>query len=105
MIQEAVFIIGPLLCAALVALLSAASSLVAAAALVLVGCLWFSASRHSRAWVPAGGAGGGLLGALRSAGLRAVVAASSLVALAFGNIEVALPAFARAGARRPGPAC
>jgi MFS family permease len=95
-IQEAVFIIGPLLCAALVALLSAASSLVAAAALVLVGCLWFSASRHSRAWVPAGGTGGGLLGALRSTGLRAVVAASSLLALAFGNIEVALPAFAQA---------
>jgi len=93
-LQELVFIAGPLLAAAL-ALVAPVLALVAAAGLVLGGSLAFARSPHSRAWRPEG-RGDGLSGALGSPGLRTIVTATVGMSGAFGLIDVAMPAFASA---------
>ena len=95
---EAIFIAGPLLVAALVWLISAATALFVSAFLCVAGAAWFLAELPheiaDRRTAPEHR--GGFAGALRSPGLRTIVIAMLPVGFAFGAIEVTLPAFADA---------
>jgi MFS family permease len=98
---EFVFVFGPLLTAAATVLLSPVAALVLAAALLVGGTVAFASSPPSRAWQPDPSAGGhGWLGALRSPGLRTLVAATVPLGFCFGAMEVTLPAFSEEMASR-----
>jgi MFS family permease len=98
---EFVFVFGPLLTAAATVLLSPVAALVLAAALLVSGTVAFAASEPSRAWRPDPTARGhGWLGALRSPGLRTLVAATLPLGFCFGAMEVTLPAFSEDMASR-----
>jgi MFS family permease len=98
---EFVFVFGPLITAAATALLSPAAALGVACALIVGGTIAFTASPPSRAWRPDPVPGGhGALGALRSPGLRTLVAATLPVGFCFGAMEVTLPAFSEDMATR-----
>lgn len=100
-IIEFVFVLGPLLTAAATALLSPVAAIALAAALVIGGTLAFTASPPSRAWEPdRSGGGHGWLGALRSPGLRTLVAVTLPLGFCFGAMEVTLPAFSEDMASR-----
>jgi MFS family permease len=100
-IIEFVFVLGPLLTAAATALLSPVAAIALAAALVIGGTLAFTASPPSRAWEPdRSGGGHGWLGALRSPGLRTLVAVTLPPGFCFGAMEVTLPAFSEDMASR-----
>lgn len=90
---EAFFILGPLVTAGIVAVASPAASLLTAAGLALIGGLGFARSPVSRAW-RSETRNDTKAGALGSAGMRTLVAAVLPAAIAFGTLEVALPAFA-----------
>lgn len=94
-LTETIFVLGPLVTAALVALVAPAAALVVSAAAVAAGVVAFLAAlpgpaaargRASRA--------GGRLGALRAPGIRTLVLSMLPVGFAFGAMEVALPAYA-----------
>ena len=94
-LTEVIFIGGPLLTAALVWLVSAAAALVASAIAAVLGTTWFLAALPGDAVERSGGdARRNLAGALRSSGMRTLVATMFPVGFAAGAIEVALPAFA-----------
>ncbi len=98
---EMLFVLGPLLTAAATALLSPAIALGLSAALVTVGTIAFVSSPPSRDWRPEEpGAAYGWLGALRSSGLRTIVATAVPLGLCFGMMEVTLPAFSEDMAQR-----
>ena len=98
---EFVFVFGPLLTAAATALLSPVAALALAAALLVAGTVAFASSPPSRAWRPdPHSAGHGWLGALRSPGLRTLVAATLPLGFCFGAMEVTLPAFSEDMASR-----
>jgi MFS family permease len=98
---EFVFVFGPLLAAAATVLLSPVAALALAAALLVAGTVAFASSPPSRAWRPDPSAGGhGWLGALRSPGLRTLVAATVPLGFCFGAMEVTLPAFSEEMASR-----
>jgi hypothetical protein len=100
-IIEFVFVFGPLLTALATALLSPAAAIGLSAVLVIGGTLAFTASPPSRAWRPdRAGGGHGWLGALRSPGLRTLVAATLPLGFCFGAMEVTLPAFSEDMASR-----
>jgi MFS family permease len=103
-VLEGVFILGPLLTAALVAFASPQAALVTATLAAVVGTLAFAASPPSRRWRGAPRTGAGVLGPLRSPGVRTLVAAAMSFGVAFGASEVALPAFGLAeGSASLGP--
>jgi MFS family permease len=94
---ELIFISGPILTAVLVALVAPGAALVLSAACVSIGTAAFVAV------LPAAQAGGeltrapaGLLGALRSPGVRTLAVVMVPVGFAFGTLEVSVPAFATA---------
>jgi MFS family permease len=89
---EAVFSFGPLLTAALVALFSPAAALVAGAAIVLAGTLWFTALPPSRAW-RGEPSEAGWAGPLHAPGMRTLLLVGMGAGGCFGVFEVALPAF------------
>jgi hypothetical protein len=94
-LTEVLFITGPALATATIALASPAAALGVAAALVLGGTLAFATARAARTWhgdsrsPPAGWA-------ISAPGMRTVVGATVCVGAAFGAVEVAIAAFARA---------
>jgi MFS family permease len=91
---ELVFVFGPLLTAAVTVLFSPALAIALAGALVVAGTVAFAASPPSRDWRPEPRDGRhGWLGALRSPGLRTLVAATLPLGFCFGAMEVTLPAF------------
>lgn len=90
---EAFFIMGPLITAAIVALASPAAAVLTAAALMAIGTLGFAISPVSRSWRSAGERTS-RAGGLGSPGMRTLVLACLPAAIAFGTLEVALPAFA-----------
>jgi MFS family permease len=96
---EVLFIAGPALTALLVGLWSAPAALLIAAALSLAGTLAFAATRLARGWrgevVPRTAAG-----ALGAAGMRTLVLAVVPTGVAFGALEIAMPAFAVAHGHR-----
>jgi MFS family permease len=99
---ELVFVTGPLLTAAITALLAPHLSMLLALVFGLVGCLWFVTQPPSREWEPPPhDAEQGLLGALRSRGLRTLIFAVVPFGFCFGAMEVTLPAFAEDHGARP----
>lgn len=108
-VQELLFVTGPLVVGGLAALIAPSAGVVAAAAISLVGVLGFAASspvrgyRHERSEEHAHRH---LLSALSPPLVRRIVAFSAAYGLAFGAVEVAMPAFAEAhGGRALGSIC
>lgn len=93
LIIEGVFIGGPVLALAVVALASPAALLLVTAASTLAGTLLFVAQPPSRAAVGVPH-GEGMRSSLASGGLRTILIASLAVGGCFGALEVAVPAFA-----------
>jgi len=92
---ELVFVTGPLLTAAITALLAPHLAMLLALGFGVTGCLWFVTQPPSRDWQPPPDSGHhGALGALRSHGLRTLIIAVVPFGFCFGVMEVALPAFA-----------
>jgi MFS family permease len=92
-VQEMVFITGPLLVVALIAIASPAAALLGIAAAVLVGTTLFAATPASRSWRPVERERD-WAGALRGQGVRTTIGVIALMAAAFGVVEVAVPAVA-----------
>jgi len=92
-VQEAFFIAGPLLVALLVAIASPQAALVFVAVVTSAGTLAFAATAASRSWEP-GARHDRLFGALASPGVRTLLVVSAAFGLAFGTLEVTMPAFA-----------
>jgi MFS family permease len=91
---ELIFVLGPLLTAALATLLSPQAALVVSAASVIAGTIAFTALPPARELRPAGNRiRPGLLGALGSPGVRTLVLTSLPAGVGIGICEVALPAF------------
>jgi MFS family permease len=92
---EAVFISGPLLAATIATVVSPEAAVLTAAALQTAGALGVAATPASRRWRPAvREPGAGRVGALSSPGLRTLVAALAITAIALGVLEIGIPAFA-----------
>jgi MFS family permease len=90
-VQELIFVAGPPLVALLAAVLSPAAAVLGTGALLVVGVAVFAATPASRAWRPQRRAAD-WAGALRSPGIRAVLATIVLLASAFGMVEVTVVA-------------
>jgi MFS family permease len=90
-VQELIFVVGPPLVALLAAVLSPAAAVLGTGALLLAGVGVFAATPASRAWRPQRRAAD-WAGALRSPGVRAVLATIVLLAAAFGTVEVTVVA-------------
>jgi MFS family permease len=94
--QEVAILTGPLLLAALVATADASVALVAVAAVTCAGTLGFAASLPddtARRRSPPPQRGGAVV---RAPGMRALIAAGSLVGGVIGAVEVGVPTFATA---------
>jgi MFS family permease len=89
---EVFFILGPLIASGAAAAGSPAAALALAAASSLIGVLWLVSSPHARTPVDPQPAGG-IAGALADPGIRTLLVISVISGLAFGALEVALPAF------------
>ncbi len=92
-VNELLFIIGPLVVAASIVVASPVAALVVVAICELSGVLLFAASPLSRSWRSAPRSIG-RLGALASAGMRTLVLANVGYGMVFGVLDVAVPAFA-----------
>jgi MFS family permease len=91
---ELVFVIGPLITALLAALADPAWALVLSPLLLLAGLSLFLLQEPVRTWVISEHAGShGVLGALRSPGIRTLVLCTVPMGFCFGAMEVTLPAF------------
>ena len=99
-VNEIVFIVGPALTTMLVALSSSTAALLTAVVLSLLGTLGFATSRLSREWrgEPGPHTAAGALGA---PGMRTLVLAIVPTGIAFGALEVTMPAYAVAQGQRP----
>ena len=91
---EVAYVLGPLLLVGAIATRSAALALGACVALLAAGTAAFATASPSRRWRPAAGVSRGLAGALASPGLRTLLAATALVGVSFGGVEVSTVAFA-----------
>jgi MFS family permease len=92
---ELIFVTGPLLTGALAAFVDPAAALLLAPVLLLGGMSLFLLQPPVRTWVISEHAGShGLLGALRSPGIRTLVLTTIPMGFCFGAMEVTLPAFA-----------
>src|SRR5262245_3419054 len=94
-VQEGVYLVGPLLIALMVAVADPAAALAVGGALVLAGTLWFAAAPASRTWRPTATPGRHLLGPLHSPAVLLLVCLSLALGTCFGFLDVALPAFTR----------
>ncbi len=91
---ELIFVLGPLLTAAVATLLEPQAALVVSAASVVLGTVAFTALPPSRAMRPdPHRPRAGALGALASPGVRTLVLTSLPAGIGIGICEVALPAF------------
>jgi MFS family permease len=93
-IQEAVFVGGPLIAAVAATLAGPPAALFAAAALTLGGTFAFVSTSLSRSWTPTP-TEGRRRSALRTPAVRTLVLVSLLAATSFAAFEVAATAFAR----------
>jgi MFS family permease len=101
---ELIFVAGPLLTALLAAVADPAWALVLSPVLLLGGLTLFLVQEPVRTWVISEHAGShGMLGALRSPGIRTLVLCTLPMGFCFGAMEVTLPAFSEShGARELG---
>jgi len=97
---ELVFVIGPLIVAASVAIAAPQIALIVALVLIVAGASQVVASPAIRAWEPEARHGRGPFAALSSPGLLTVVLATIPIGLSFGAFEISLPAFAEDHASR-----
>ncbi|MFG1926219.1 MFS transporter [Cryptosporangium sp. NPDC048952] len=97
--QELVFVAGPLL-VLLANTFGPAGGLYAAAAIGLLGALWFAAAPESREWRPVQVGERHWAGALRPARLRRLYLGLLLAGLAIGTFPVAAAAFSEASGDR-----
>src|SRR4051812_27083678 len=107
-LQEVLFVSGPLVVGALTALAGPRAGVVAAATVSLVGVLGFAATPQVRRHRPKAGGHQNrhLLAALSPAVVRGIVVFSACYGLAFGAVEVAMPAFGEEhGGRALGSIC
>jgi MFS family permease len=94
---ELIFIVGPLLTAAIATVSSPQAALAVSAASVMVGTIAFTALPPSRAMRPnPNRPRAGLLGALSSPGVRTLVLTSLPAGVGIGICEITLPAFSDA---------
>ena len=94
-LQEVFFVVGPLLVALLAAALEPGVALAVGALAGATGTLGFALTGPVRAYRPEETRDArGFLGALESRGVRTIVFYSGCCGLAFGGVEVAIPAFA-----------
>lgn len=91
-VQTLGFLVGPLLVALLVAVISPAGAVIGTAVLALGGTLAFTSTPASRAWKPAPRARRSMLGALASPGVRTIVGGTFAIAAAGGVADVTCPA-------------
>jgi len=93
---ELVFVLGPMLVAAFVALThDPATALISAAAATLVGTVWIARLPIMRHWRRHGAAEAARgLGPLRAAGFPALLACAAALGMAFGAAGVTVPAYA-----------
>jgi MFS family permease len=91
-VLEAVYIVGPLLIVGVVGAISLRLALAVNGACVLMGTLWFAASRQSRRWRGDGEAERHWAGPLASEGVRGLLVAITLFGIAVGGMEVGLVA-------------
>jgi MFS family permease len=94
--QELIFILGPLLVALLATAASPEAALASTGALALAGTLAFAAAPASRNWSGSGTSEQKRFRAIASPAIRTLVVVSAAFGLGFGTLEVALPAFADA---------
>jgi MFS family permease len=92
-IVELSFVAGPLITAVIVTVASPAPALALSALSSVVGTLWLTSMPPSRAFRPEPHGERHFLGALQSAGVRTLVAATLPVGFCFGAVEVTFPAF------------
>jgi hypothetical protein len=92
--MEVFFILGPGVAGLLVLAPWAGTGLVLGVALQFTGAVLFALSPVVRAWGPASGARGSLLGALSSPGMRTLAVAALGFGVVIGFVEVAVPASA-----------
>jgi MFS family permease len=90
---EVVFIGGPVIAAVIIALASPAAALLTGVALSAAGTAAFASAPPSRRWRSAERAGRGRLGPLAAPGVRTLLLSTAGLGVAFGSMEVALPAF------------
>lgn len=100
LIVELVFIAGPLLVALLVALVSPAAAVAAAAVCGLIGALQFTRARALRTWRTVAPLSRALLGPLGERGLVPLLFLVTCYASVFGLVEIGIAAYA-AEAGRP----
>ncbi len=99
--MELFFVLGPLVfVTGLTTVLTVATTMAIAGATTLVGALLFAAQPVSRARRPQPSTPGRRLGALSSAGVRALVSVMACLGASFGAIEIACAAFAEDAGRR-----
>jgi MFS family permease len=94
-LQEVHFVGGPLLAAALAGI-DPVASVAGAAVGSLLGTTMVARLAPVRATPRSRTSGAGLLGALGSSGVRTIVFYAALAGVAFGSVELAMPAFAEA---------
>jgi MFS family permease len=99
-VNELVFIVGPALTTMLVALSSSTGALLTAVGLSLLGTLGFAATGLARGWRGEPGPRT-IAGALGAPGMRTLVLAIVPTGIAFGALEVTMPAFAAAQGEGP----
>ena len=97
---ELVFVVGPLIAAGLATALSPAVGLLLCAGFYVLAAGGFATAPAARAAAPEEHVERTRAGALRSPGMRTLVLAGSIMAISFGSLEVALPAFAEAEGSR-----
>jgi MFS family permease len=92
-IVELSFVAGPLITAVIVTVASPPFALAVSAISSVIGTLWLTSMPPSRAFQPEPQGERHFLGALQSAGVRTLVAATLPVGFCFGAVEVTFPAF------------
>jgi predicted MFS family arabinose efflux permease len=97
---EAVFIVGPLLAAAIASWVSPEVAFLAGATMQAAGALAFAAAPASRAWRPSAQGERVRRGPLSAPGIRVLMTAMAAAAVALGVLEIGIAAFAeREGSR------
>ena len=101
LLLELVFIAGPLLAAAIATAISPQVAFLTGLTLQVAGGLGMAASPYSRRWrPPPQEPGTRRAGALGTPGIRVLVLALALTAVALGALEIGIPAFAEEHATR-----
>lgn len=97
-VLETTYIAGPVLIAGAIGAWSTAASALTCSVLVLAGTLVFASTPASRAWrPPPRSSSEPHVGALRGPGVRTLAVIFVLIGVAFGAVEVAVPAAADEG--------